>query len=125
MFIVGIYVVIVAGLLRSHPVAGAGIHVAVPVAAAVGVLLVLKAFAAGCSALTGVEAIANDVTAFREPKVRRAMRTEVLLGGSWAPCCSACRSSPSVSTSRLTANHVESHLHGWATMRYSTHFDNR
>ena len=82
MFIVGIYVVIVAGLSRSHPVAGAGIHVAVPVAAAaVGVLLVLKAFAAGCSALTGVEAIANDVPAFREPKVRRAMRTEVLLGG--------------------------------------------
>jgi amino acid transporter len=82
VFIVGIYVVIVAGLSRSHPVAGAGIHVAVPVAAAaVGVLLVLKAFAAGCSALTGVEAIANDVPAFREPKVRRAMRTEVLLGG--------------------------------------------
>ena len=82
VFIVGIYVVIVAGLSRSHPVAGAQIHVAVPAAAgAIGVLLVLKAFAAGCSALTGVEAIANDVPAFREPKVRRAMRTEVLLGG--------------------------------------------
>ena len=82
VFIVGIYVVIVAGLLRSRPMAGAGIHVAVPTAtAAVGVLLLLKAFAAGCSALTGVEAIANDVPAFREPKVRRAMRTEVLLGG--------------------------------------------
>ena len=36
-------------------------------AAAVGVLLILKAFAAGCSALTGVEAIANDVPAFRGP----------------------------------------------------------
>ncbi len=82
VFIVGIYLVIVAGLLRSHPVAGAGIHVALPTAtAAVGVLVILKAFAAGCSALTGVEAIANDVPAFREPKVRRAMRTEVLLGG--------------------------------------------
>ena len=82
VFIVGIYVVIVAGLSRSHPVAGAQIHVAVPAAAgAIGVLLVLKAFAAGCSALTGVEAIANDVPGFREPKVRRAMRTEVLLGG--------------------------------------------
>ncbi len=81
VFIVGIYVVIMAGLLRSHPAAGARIHVAVPTAAAaVGVLLILKAFAAGCSALTGVEAIANDVPAFREPKVRRAMRTEVLLG---------------------------------------------
>ncbi len=82
VFIVGIYLVIVAGLFRSHPMPGAGIHVAVPTAAAaVGVLLLLKAFAAGCSALTGVEAIANDVPIFRAPKVRRAMRTEVLLGG--------------------------------------------
>jgi hypothetical protein len=49
--------------------------------ASVSVLLILKAFAAGCSALTGVEAIANDVPAFREPRVTRAMRTELLLGG--------------------------------------------
>ncbi len=83
VFIAGIYVVIVAGLFRSHPAANAGIHPAVvpKVAAAVGVLLLLKAFAAGCSALTGVEAIANDVPAFRAPQARRAMRTEVLLGG--------------------------------------------
>ena len=83
VFIAGIYVVIVAGLLRSHPAANAGIHPAIvpKAAAAVGVLLLLKAFAAGCSALTGVEAIANDVPAFRAPSARRAMRTEVLLGG--------------------------------------------
>ena len=82
VFIVGIYIVIVAGFLRSRPAPGAGIHEAVvPTAAAVGVLLILKAFAAGCSALTGVEAIANDVPAFRPPRARRAMRTEVLLGG--------------------------------------------
>ena len=82
VFIVGIYVVIVAGFLRQHPAAGSGVHEAVvpKAAAAVGVLLLLKAFAAGCSALTGVEAIANDVPAFREPRQRRAMRTEVLLG---------------------------------------------
>lgn len=43
--------------------------------------MLLKAFAAGCSALTGVEAIANDVPAFRVPSARRAMRTEVILGG--------------------------------------------
>ncbi|MHB8246521.1 MAG: APC family permease [Acidimicrobiales bacterium] len=83
VFIIGTYVVIVAGLFRSHPAANSGMHpVSVPKAAAVvGVLLLLKAFAAGCSALTGVEAIANDVPAFREPKARRAMRTEVILGG--------------------------------------------
>jgi amino acid transporter len=83
IFIAGIYVVIVAGLVRSHPAADAGIHVAIvpKAAAAVGVLLVLKAFSAGCSALTGVEAIANDVPAFRAPSAKRAMRTEVILGG--------------------------------------------
>lgn len=82
VFIVGIYVVIVAGLLRSHPAPGADLEPAVvpAAAAAVGILLVLKAFAAGCSALTGVEAIANDVPAFRPPKAPRAKRTEVLLG---------------------------------------------
>ena len=82
VFVFGIYLVIVAGLLRSTPARGAGLpHAVLPkTVAAVGVLLVLKAFAAGCSALTGVEAIANDVPAFRAPRVRRAMRTEVLLG---------------------------------------------
>jgi hypothetical protein len=82
VFIVGIYVVIGAGLGRSHSAAGAGVHPAVlpRAAAAVGILLLLKAFAAGCSALTGVEAIANDVPAFRAPTARSAMRTEVLLG---------------------------------------------
>jgi amino acid transporter len=46
----------------------------------VGVLLLLKAFASGCSALTGVEAIANAVPAFRVPRARRAQHTEVMLG---------------------------------------------
>jgi hypothetical protein len=43
-------------------------------------LLVLKAFSAGCSALTGVEAIANGVPLFRQPRAARAKRTELLLG---------------------------------------------
>ena len=47
---------------------------------ALGILLLLKAFAAGCSAVTGVEAIANGVPAFRKPRVRTAQRTEVSLG---------------------------------------------
>jgi len=82
VFVVGIYVVIVAGIARSHPAADAGYHpVVVPkLAATVGVFLLLQAFANGCSALTGIEAIANDVPAFRAPKARRAMRTEALLG---------------------------------------------
>ncbi len=47
---------------------------------ALSVLLILKAFSSGCSALTGVEAIANGVPMFREPRVRRAQRTELMLG---------------------------------------------
>ena len=46
-----------------------------------GLLLVLKAFAAGCSALTGVEAIANDVPPSNAAG-RRAQHTEIMLGGS-------------------------------------------
>jgi hypothetical protein len=46
----------------------------------VSVLLVLKAFSAGCSALTGVEAIANGVPLFKQPRQVRAKQTELLLG---------------------------------------------
>ena len=82
VFVAGIYIVIVSGLLRSGPAASAHLppHAVSGAAATVGVLLLLKAFALGCSGLTGVEAIANDVPAFREPRVRRAQRTQVLLG---------------------------------------------
>ena len=45
------------------------------------VLLVLRAFASGCTALTGVEAIANGVPAFRPPKSRNAAATLALMGG--------------------------------------------
>ncbi len=46
-----------------------------------GALLVLRAFASGCAALTGVEAISNGVPAFRRPKSRNAATTLLLLGG--------------------------------------------
>ena len=83
IFILGIFAVIVIGLI--HPLAlgtlsksntatqGKAIET-------VGILLILKAFSAGCSALTGVEAIANGVPVFKQPRVRTAKRTELLLG---------------------------------------------
>src|ERR1700723_3450782 len=78
-FIVSIFAVIVIGLVRSHPVVPLD-HNLPQVADPVGLLLVLKAFASGCSALTGVEAIANSVPQFRRPRVKRAQHTEVGLG---------------------------------------------
>ena len=44
------------------------------------VFLALRAFASGCTALTGVEAIANGVPAFRKPKSRNAAATLALMG---------------------------------------------
>jgi hypothetical protein len=42
---------------------------------AVGLWLLLRAFASGCTALTGVEAVSNGVQAFREPVVPAARKT--------------------------------------------------
>jgi amino acid transporter len=78
-FIVAIVAVIVGGLIRSHPAVVLDHHLGASTEA-VGILLVLKAFASGCSALTGVEAIANAVPEFRQPRARRAQHTEVWLG---------------------------------------------
>ena len=44
------------------------------------ILLLLRAFASGCSALTGIEAIANGVPAFRVPKIRNANITMSMMG---------------------------------------------
>jgi amino acid transporter len=49
---------------------------AVPQAAEmISLWILLRSFAAGCTAMTGVEAVSNGVSAFREPVVTRAHRT--------------------------------------------------
>jgi amino acid transporter len=81
VFIVSILAVIVVGPFHSHPVATIGSSLGpIRPTTALGIVLILKAFASGCSAVTGVEAIANGVPAFREPRVRTAQRTEISLG---------------------------------------------
>ena len=51
-----------------------------PGVGAITIFLVLKAFASGASALTGVESIANGVNAFRHPQSKNAARTLGVLG---------------------------------------------
>ena len=78
-FIAAIFLVIIVGLIRAHP--AVALSTTMPQATdTVGILLILKAFASGCSALTGVEAIANSVPQFRKPRAHRAQHTEVALG---------------------------------------------
>lgn len=43
--------------------------------------LVLRAFSSGCTALTGIEAISNGITAFKEPRSRNAAITLVWMSG--------------------------------------------
>ena len=79
IFIVAIFAVIISGLIRSHP-AVAPSHQVPSATETIGLLLLLRAFASGCAALTGVEAIANAVPSFRPPRPRRAQHTEMWLG---------------------------------------------
>jgi amino acid transporter len=87
LFIASVGVMVVTGLVRTllgdAPVAESATYT-IEHENIIGfgvLLLLLRAFASGCSALTGVEAIANGVQAFRTPKVRNAQRTLVVMGG--------------------------------------------
>jgi amino acid transporter len=79
LFIIAIAIVILGGLLHSQPVFSLNGHLGAATES-IGILLLLKAFASGCSALTGVEAIANAVPEFKQPRARRAQHTEMWLG---------------------------------------------
>jgi amino acid transporter len=87
-FVASVLLMLAVGIARGvagHPVvaASASYHVlpaANPVGAAV-LLLVLRAFASGCTALTGVEAVSNGVPSFRKPKSKNAAGTLLIMGG--------------------------------------------
>jgi len=82
LFVVAMLVLIAAGLLKAafggapHP----GQYPPIPATEALTPLLVLAAFASGCSSMTGIEAVSNAVPSFYEPRVRNAARTLTMLG---------------------------------------------
>jgi amino acid transporter len=86
LFIGSIAVMIVTALVRTFlgdaPIAESAdlVHQGESLSQAAFVLLLLRAFASGCAALTGVEAISNGVPAFRRPKIRNAQLTLVTMG---------------------------------------------
>lgn len=90
-FIAGIFAMIVWGLFRilvlGHDLRAPSADLVVHAEGglAVGgsfafVFLLVRAFSSGSAALTGVEAIANGVPAFRQPKSRNAATTLLILG---------------------------------------------
>jgi amino acid transporter len=81
-FVLSIYVLLIAGFTKClggcPPAETAGL--ALEPHTVLGPLLLLKAFAAGTTALTGVEAIADGAAAFRYPQSRNAATTLTLMG---------------------------------------------
>ena len=77
-FVAVLYAMIGTGIVKCttgacpHPVAPHPIEAG---AGALGLFVLLKAFASGSAALTGVEAISNGVSAFREPQAKNAAKT--------------------------------------------------
>jgi amino acid transporter len=85
-FIASIAVMIVTALVETlgghTPIAESAKYHVKPenIAQVAFILLLLRAFSSGCSALTGVEAVSNGVQAFRRPKIQNAQKTLVLMG---------------------------------------------
>ncbi|MGB6546548.1 MAG: APC family permease [Candidatus Acidiferrales bacterium] len=87
LFVLSLLVAIGYGIFKSVAAGGHPHAIVAPpppathAVQAVTVWLILQAFASGCTAMTGVEAVSNGVRAFREPTVRSAQRTLTLIIG--------------------------------------------
>jgi len=101
LFVGALGVVLVLGGIKTamaggHPVSVAPPAVLAAPTEAAGLWILMRAFASGCTAMTGVEAVSNGVPLFKPPTIRHAERTltiiigilVILLGGI-AYLCSA------------------------------------
>ncbi len=86
-FVLCVFTMLVVGLLHAWrgaaPVAesaGYAVRADHPITGVFFLILLLRAFASGCTALTGVEAVSNGVPNFRKPKARNAAATLAIMG---------------------------------------------
>lgn len=81
-FIISFFAMLATGCWNvatgQHPAAAPILHETYP---ELSLFLVLRAFSSGCAALSGIEAISNGVTAFREPAARNAKITLIWMAG--------------------------------------------
>jgi amino acid transporter len=83
-FIILLGYMVVVGLWRfatGDPFTVPAPHEGIAAIQSLTLFLLLKAFASGCSAMTGVEAIANGVQLFKKPEARNAQITMTWMGG--------------------------------------------
>jgi amino acid transporter len=84
LFIASLLIVIFVGAVRVLLSSGHPAPVVAPphlpaATAMVGLWLILKVFASGCTAMTGVEAVSNGVMAFRGPTTKNAQKTLTII----------------------------------------------
>jgi amino acid transporter len=86
-FVASVFLMVLVGAIRTMlgyaPTAESArlaVHASHGTAGAAAVLLALRAFAQGCTALTGVEAVSNGVPNFKPPKSRNAATTLTIMG---------------------------------------------
>ncbi len=79
-FIVSIFVLIALGLFQQATGHISAAESSLPVTEGLSLFFVLRAFSAGCTALTGVEAISDGVLAFKQPEWKNARKTLLYLG---------------------------------------------
>ncbi len=87
LFIITMLTMIVTGLIRYSvggvpaEVAASSVQNANELATDAMVILILKAFASGCTALTGVEAVSNGVPNFKAPAPKHAQKVLLAMAG--------------------------------------------
>ncbi len=86
VFIVALLLLIAIGCAKAflnggHPLPVVALPHPLAATEAASAWLFLKAFASGCTAMTGVEAVSNGVKAFREPTAKNAQRTLTIIIG--------------------------------------------
>ncbi len=86
LYLVCLFAAIAIGLWKTMLAGGHPVPVVEPpklgtVGEAASLWLLLKAFSSGCTAMTGVEAVSNGVTAFREPRTKSARQTLTIIIG--------------------------------------------
>jgi amino acid transporter len=79
-FVASFGIVLIIGVSKAFAAGGHPTPVAAPpplepATSAISIWLIMRSFASGCTAMTGVEAVSNGITAFREPAVVNARRT--------------------------------------------------
>lgn len=136
-FLFTIYALILTGLFRA-PAANEAVQAAgadsVSLSQAAFAFLLLRGFAHGCVALTGVEAISNGVQAFEEPVVRNAQITLYVMAGilgslflGLSYLATAFHIVPKVDGSETVVSQLArqvfgTHIPGWGFLYYLTQF---